>query len=203
MMSMFMLVNMLITPAFSLMPILVVNTFKGGAIDFATLEAIAGIGMISGGIALSIWGGFKKKIVTVMSCTVLAGVGITMIAFVPSNGFLLVLGLVLFIGVMMPMLNGSLNSLLQKCIPKGMQGRVFALMGSMSVGAAPIGMAFAGPIADKVGIQVWFLIAGIPTALIGVIAFLLPSVMGIEDPSSQPEYAHNLVEAPCLEKIDV
>jgi MFS transporter, DHA3 family, macrolide efflux protein len=202
MMSMFMLVNMLITPAFNLMPILVVDTFNGGALDYATLEAVAGIGMISGGIALGIWGGTKRKIVTVMSCIILAGVGLTMMALVPKNGFLIVLGLVLFVGVMMPMLNGSLNSLLQKCIPKGMQGRVFALMGSMSVSAAPIGMAFAGPIADSVGIQVWFLIAGIPTALIGVIAFLLPSVMGIEDPASQPDYVEEPAEVPKSKERD-
>jgi DHA3 family macrolide efflux protein-like MFS transporter len=203
MMSMFMVVNMLITPAFNLMPILVVDAFHGGAYEFATLEAVAGIGMISGGIALSIWGGTKKKIITVMSSTILAGIGITMMALVPKNGFLLVLGLVLFVGVMMPLLNGSLNSLLQASIPKGMQGRVFALMGSMSLAATPIGMAFAGPIADGVGIQVWFLIAGIPTALIGVIAFLLPSVMGIEDPASQPECLRKPVDVQASKEIDV
>jgi DHA3 family macrolide efflux protein-like MFS transporter len=202
MMSMFMAVNMLITPAFNLMPILVVNTFHGGVIDYATLEVVAGIGMIAGGIALSIWGGTKRKIVTVMSCTFLAGVGITMLALVPNDGFLIVLGLVLFIGLMMPMLNGSLNSLLQTCIPKGMQGRVFALMASMSVGAAPIGMAFAGPIADSIGIQAWFLIAGIPTALIGATAFLLPSVMGIEDPASQPGHGQDVVEVSASKETD-
>ena len=196
MMAMFMFINMLISPAFSLMPILVVNSFHGGAIDYASLEAVAGIGMISGGIALSIWGGTKKKIVTVMSSTILAGVGISMIAFVPQNGFFLVLGLVLFIGLMMPILNGSLMALLQACVPKGMQGRVFALMGSMSMAAAPIGLAFGGPIADSIGIQPWFLIAGIPTALIGVTAFFIPSVMGIEDPGSRPEYVEEAIEVP-------
>jgi MFS transporter, DHA3 family, macrolide efflux protein len=202
MMSMFMIVNMLITPAFSLMPILVVDVFKGGAIDYASLEAAAGIGMIAGGIVLSIWGGTKRKIITVMACTILAGAGITMMALVPQNGFLIVLGVVLFVGVMMTMLNGSLISLLQACIPKGMQGRVLALMGSVSVGAAPIGMAFAGPIADSMGIQFWFLLAGIPTALIGVTAILLPSVMGIEDPSSQPEYAEEAIDVSMLQEGD-
>ena len=196
MMAMFMFINMLISPAFSLMPILVVNSFHGGAIDYASLEAVAGIGMISGGIALSIWGGTKKKIVTVMSSTILAGVGISMIAFVPQNGFFLVLGLVLFIGLMMPILNGSLMALLQACVPKGMQGRVFALIGSISLAAAPIGLAFGGPIADSIGIQPWFLIAGIPTALIGVTAFFIPSVMGIEDPGSRPEYVEEAIEVP-------
>lgn len=201
-MFMFTFVNMLITPAFSLLPILVVNVFNGGAIDYATLEAVAGIGMISGGLALGIWGGTRRKMVTVMSCTVLAGVGISLMALVPKDGFLIILGLVLFIGVMMPLLNGSLTSLLQTCVPNGMQGRVFALVGSMSIAAAPIGMAFAGPIADSVGIQTWFLIAGVPTALIGVMAFLMPSVMQIEDPGSQPLYAQEPVVVSASKETD-
>jgi DHA3 family macrolide efflux protein-like MFS transporter len=203
MMCMFMAINMLITPAFNLMSILVRNTFNGGAIDFATLEAAAGIGMISGGLALSIWGGTKRKIVTIMSATILAGVGITLMTLVPHNGFLLMVGLVFFVGIVMVMLNGSLMSLLQSCIPKGIQGRVLSLMGSISVGAAPIGMVFAGPITDGMGIQFWFLIAGISTALIGLTAFFLPSVMRIEDPSSQPEYSEKTPEAQISPETDV
>jgi MFS transporter, DHA3 family, macrolide efflux protein len=186
-MAMFMVINMLISPAFSLLPILVVDFFHGGAIDYASLEVVSGIGLISGGLLLSVWGGTRKKIVTVMASTILAGIGITLIAFVPQSGFLMVLGLLLFVGLMLPMLNGSVMALMQACVPKSMQGRVFALMGALAMAASPIGLAFGGPVTDLIGIQPWFLIAGIPTALIGVTAFLLPSVMGIEDPRSRPD----------------
>jgi DHA3 family macrolide efflux protein-like MFS transporter len=194
-MAMFMVINLLISPAFSLLPILVVSFFHGGAVDYASLEAVAGIGMISGGVLLSIWGGTKKKIVTVMGSTLLAGIGISLIAIVPQSGFLIVLGLLFFVGMMLPILNGTVMALLQASVPKGMQGRVFALMGALAMAAAPIGLAFGGPVADLIGIQPWFLIAGIPTAMIGVIAFFLPSVMAIEDPDSRPVYAEEPIEA--------
>lgn len=195
-MAMFMVINLLISPAFSLLPILVVSFFHGGAIDYASLEAVAGIGMISGGVLLSIWGGSRKKIVTVMGSTLLAGIGISLIAIVPQSGFLIVLGLLFFVGMMLPILNGTVMALLQASVPKGMQGRVFALMGALAMAAAPIGLAFGGPVADLIGIQPWFLIAGIPTAMIGVIAFLLPSVMSIEDPESRPAYAEDPIDTP-------
>ena len=67
-------------------------------------------------------------------------------------------------------------------------------MGSMSLAAAPIGMAFGGPIADSVGIQPWFLIAGIPTVLIGLTAFFLPGIMRIEDPESRPGYEEKAID---------
>jgi MFS transporter, DHA3 family, macrolide efflux protein len=83
-----------------------------------------------------------------------------------------------------------------------MQGRVFALMGALAMAAAPIGLAFGGPVADMIGIQSWFLIAGIPTAMIGVIAFFLPSVMGIEDPESRPAYAEEPIAMPLSQDVE-
>jgi len=184
--GMFMLINLLISPAFSLLPLLVLEHFHGRAIDYATIEAVAGIGMLLGGILLSLWGGTKRRIVTVMASTVLAGIGITLIAFVPSNGFLIALGLMLFVGLMLPILNGSVMAMMQACVPSGLQGRVFALLGALAMAASPIGLAIGGPLADSIGIQPLFLVAGVPTAVMGIIGFLLPSLMRVEEPDSRP-----------------
>jgi MFS transporter, DHA3 family, macrolide efflux protein len=182
----FMVLNMLISPAFSFIPILVLDHFHGGAIDFASLEVMSGIGMIAGGIALGVWGGTKRKIVAVMASCSLAGVAVTLLAFVPSNGILLAMVLLLFIGGMMPILNGSVMALMQCSVPPGMQGRVFALLGSLAMAAAPVGLAIGGPVADLVGILPWFIISGVPMVLIGVGSFLIPSIMNIEDPANCP-----------------
>jgi DHA3 family macrolide efflux protein-like MFS transporter len=196
--SMFAVINLLLSPAFSLMPILVIDHFHGGALDYASTEAMAGIGMVVGGIALSVWGGTKRRIITVMGTTALAGVGTALIAFVPSSGFLLVLGLLLFIGLMMPMLNGSIMALMQACVPKAMQGRVFALLGAMAMSATPVGLVIAGPVADVIGILPWFLIAGVPTAVIGVGSFLMPSIMRIENPEGRPAYEDRAMGEPVV-----
>jgi DHA3 family macrolide efflux protein-like MFS transporter len=184
--ALFMILNLLLSPAFSLIPILVLNHFHGGALDFASLEVMSGIGMLVGGVALGIWGGTKRRIVTVMASTMLAGVAVTLLAFVPSNGILLAMGLLLFIGVMMPILNGSVMALMQACVPIGMQGRVFALLGALAMAAAPVGLAIGGPVADIIGILPWFIISGIPMALIGASSFLIPSIMNIENPANRP-----------------
>ena len=39
----------------------------------------------------------------------------------------------------------------------------------------PIGLLFAGPLADAIGVEKMFLIAGVGTVLSGVILFLIPS----------------------------
>ncbi len=194
--SFFMVLNMLISPAFSLIPILVVGHFQGGALDFASLEVMSGIGMVAGGIALGIWGGTKRRIVTVMASTMLAGVAVSLLAFVPANGIFLAMVLLLFVGIMMPILNGSVMALMQSCVPPGMQGRVFALLGAMAMAAAPVGLAIGGPVADLVGILPWFLISGIPMVLIGVGSFLIPSIMNIEDPANCPVVEGMAANAP-------
>ena len=60
------LINLLSTPASSLLPLMVTKYFLGRALQLAWLQAAFGIGTILGGILLGIWGGFKRRIVTTL-----------------------------------------------------------------------------------------------------------------------------------------
>ena len=42
-------------------------------------------------------------------------------------------------------------------------------------------LIFAGPTADRLGVQTWFIAGGVVTALLGVVAFFIPAVVNIED----------------------
>ncbi len=68
-------INFLLTPAFSLLPILVTRHFNGQAIQLATLESFSGIGFIVGGLILSAWGGFKRRILTSLLGLIAMGLG--------------------------------------------------------------------------------------------------------------------------------
>jgi len=86
----------------------------------------------------------------------------------------------LIMGVMMPMANGSLGGILQATVEPGMQGRVFTLGGSLATAMMPIGLALAGPLSDAFGIQIWFIIGGVVTLLMGVVGISIPAVRDIE-----------------------
>jgi len=179
--TIFMVANMLASPAFSLLPLLVVDHFNGTAIDYASVEAMAGLGTLLGGIALGVWGGTKRKMVTVMGALLMAGVGTAAIGFLPTSGLLLLLLLALLIGSMFSMLNGAINAMMQASIPPEMQGRIFALVGSLAMSMAPIGLAIGGPTAEIFGIQPWFLVAGGAMAAMAVISAFVPAVMRVEE----------------------
>ncbi len=59
-----MLVNFLINPAFTLLPLVVTEHFNKGAVELGLINSIFGVGVIIGGLALSAWGGFKNRLMT-------------------------------------------------------------------------------------------------------------------------------------------
>jgi DHA3 family macrolide efflux protein-like MFS transporter len=173
--------NMLVNPAFSLLPIMVTDHFEGGALQLAWLESAWGIGMVVGGITLSVWGGFKRRIVTAMLAVVLMGMGITVLGLAPASMLGLAIGALFFSGFMNPIVNGSFFAALQVTVPPEMQGRVFTLAMSGSAAMSPLGLAVAGPVADAVGVQIWFLVGGVVAILLGLGSFFVPAILNVED----------------------
>jgi DHA3 family macrolide efflux protein-like MFS transporter len=174
-------INFLLTPAFSLLPILVTRHFNGQAIQLATLESFSGIGFIVGGLVLSAWGGFKRRILTTLLGLVAMGLGILVMGLLPPSAFVIAVAAILFIGIMSPIVNGPLLAAVQAAVAPEMQGRVFTLINTMASGMSPIGLIIAGPIADKLGVQTWFILGGIVTGLMGISGFFIPAMMHFED----------------------
>lgn len=174
-------INFLLTPAFSLLPILVTKHFNGQAIQLATLESFSGIGFIVGGLILSAWGGFKRRILTSLWGLLAMGLGCLVMGILPPNGFVIAVGTMLYLGIINPIVNGPLLAAVQAAVAPEMQGRVFTLIQSMAGAMSPIGLMIAGPVADKLGVQTWFIIGGVVTAVMGITSFFIPAIMHFED----------------------
>lgn len=180
-MIMAMMINFILTPAGSLMPILVFDYFGGGALQLGWLESAFGFGMIAGGLALSAWGGFKKRILTSMIGLIGLGIGLGVMGVILSDVFWLAIVSAFFAAAMLPIVNGPIHAIVQAAVEPKMQGRVFTLMGSLSSAMAPLGLLIAGPVADAIGVQSWYVIAGVVSVLMAVLGISLPAVMNIED----------------------
>ena len=180
-----MIVNFLFTPTDALLPILTLDHFGGGAEEFAGFQVSIGFGMILGGIALSVWGGFKRRMMTVCLGLVVCGLAILAIGLTPSGWFPVAIVSIFVAGVFISMLNGALMAVMQAAIPAEMQGRVFALVSSSAMAMTPLGLAVGGPTADLLGAQVWFVIAGAVSAFLGVAVSFVPAVMDLENGHSR------------------
>jgi DHA3 family macrolide efflux protein-like MFS transporter len=195
-----MLINLFIQPALVLAPLLVKNHFNGGAIQLGLLESMWGIGFVVGGVILSLWGGFKKRIFTSLLGIFLLGVGLVLFGLIPSSGYNLALGMTFLMAAAFPITTGPFLAIIQAIVDTDMQGRVLTILMSMAAAAVPIGLLCAGPIADALGVQSWYLLAGAACLFMGVVSMFLPSVMHLEEgrgwkskskeaysPTSQPE----------------
>ncbi len=62
----------------------------------------------------------------------------------------------------------------QATVAPEFQGRVFTLYGSLASIAAPVGLALAAPVADLLGVRIWYAAGGVACLLMGVGGFLVP-----------------------------
>jgi DHA3 family macrolide efflux protein-like MFS transporter len=172
-------INFVLIPAGTLLPLLIKDHFGGGAEQFGWMESSFGIGVVAGGVALSVWGGFKRKIVTSQVGLVGVGFAHVVLGVTPGTLFAVALASVFVSGFMMSF-NGAAYAVLQSTIAPEMQGRVFTLVTSLTTGISPVSLIVAGPLAEQFGVQIWYIVGGAMCVLMGSIALTIPSVVNAE-----------------------
>lgn len=187
------LINALIHPGMSLLPILVQNYFRGGAVQLGWMNSAWGIGMVAGGLILSVWGGFKSKMLTALPALIGQGLGFALVGLAPAEAFWMSIAGLAFSGMTNPIVNGPFGALIQDVVAPDLQGRVFTVLGSLTALAAPLGLAIGGPVSDWLGVQVWFVIGGLGCVVASVIMLLTPAVRNIESHGHAVQAARDAV----------
>ena len=190
-----MIVKILLNPAFSLIPLLVTDHFGGGAMQLGILEAVTGVGIVIGGLALGAWGGFKKRIITVQVGLIGLGIGLVVMGGAPASLFVVGLAGAFVVGATVSLIDGPIMAILQATIEPELQGRVLMLFGSLISSTVPLGLLIAGPAADLIGIRAWFIATGVLTTAMAVIGLFMPVLMGIEDGRSPQPTADKEIQA--------
>jgi DHA3 family macrolide efflux protein-like MFS transporter len=188
-----MIINFFYSATEPLTPLLITNHFGGGAAQLGWWLSSFAVGTILGGLVLGLWGGFKRKVITAQLGLVLMGISTAIVGTVPSDLFIVGLIANSAAGFLLPIINGSFGATLQAVIAPEMQGRVFAFIFSAAMLVSPLALMIAGPFADALGIQLWFLIAGISCVVMGTVGFFSSEVMGMEN-NSKEDAKHVITE---------
>ena len=175
-----MVINFVFNPAGSLIPLMVTRRFGLGALELGWMNSAWGAGVVLGGLALGVWGGFKRRIVTSMIGLLGMGVGALLVGLAPATAFWMALGAMSITGFMNPITNGPIQAIFQTAVPPEMQGRVFSVIGSACSAMSPLGMAIAGPVADAIGVHSWFVMAGVSCIVMALWGLTSRAVMNIE-----------------------
>ena len=175
------ILGLFLTPAFTLLPILVNNHLGGDVVKLGWLESALGVGIIAGGLLLGVWGGFRKRILTAVMGIIIGGVSTIGLGFTSIAWYMLGLAACFLIGFGLTLANGPIMAVLQALVAKDMQGRVFSLAGSLSAIMTPMGLAVAGPVADALGIRSIYYIAGAVVVMVALSALSIPSLINLEE----------------------
>ena len=184
-------VNFCIVPAFALLPLLVLQEFGGGAYYLSGLQLLFGLGGVIGGSILASWGGFDKRVYTVLfgfafmgAATMLIGLSPANVAWVPATAMFLV-------GTAAALINGAIMAILQSQVPADYQGRLFTLLGSIAGAITPIALLLAAPVAELFGIRFWYIAGGATCMLVAAITAAIPAVTGMEDKRESEDLTEN------------
>lgn len=180
-MGVYAMVHLLLAPSMALMPLLVTDQFGGGALKLAWLESAMGVGLVLGGLTLGVWGGFQRRMVTAMIALSLMGVGIMVVGLAPATAFPLAVGGLFVAGFSVSFVTSLRMAVLQATVPPEMQGRVITVALNGTAATDPIGLAIAGPLANSLGVGIWYVLSGIIAITMGVASFFVPAIMQIED----------------------
>lgn len=145
----------LISPSAFLTPLMVSRTFGPEVFRLTASEMTYSLGMVLGGLLITSFGGFEKR----MNTTMMAGAfyGILMIGMGAAPLFLIYLCLNTLIGITSPCYNAPITVSVQERVEPAMHGRIFSLMQIATSCALPFGMVIFGPMADVLRVQ-WILI---------------------------------------------
>lgn len=179
-----------------------VISFSTEAAAGVVLSAV-GFGALAGSVILSAYGEPKRLVRTIMVGIGISG-ALTAVAGLRASLLVIAIPLTLVL-LLVPIINGASQVIWQTKVTEGAQGRVFSLRRMIGQAISPLAILLAGPLADRVfepalsdggaltdsigaligvgagrGIGFLYVLAGVFTALLAVVGWLLPHVRNIE-----------------------
>ena len=201
----FLLGNLFAELGYTVMAPMILARTGNNEIAFATVQSAGAIGGVIGGVAMSAWGGPKRRVHGVLSGwglssllgQVLMGLGRTVPVWSAAHFFGAFFG---------PIINGSNQAIWMAKVEPDVQGRVFATRRLIAWLVSPIAMLAAGPLADFVfepamqnegrladtfgwlvgtgpgaGMSLMIVLSGLMATLVGFGAYAIPVVRNAED----------------------
>jgi MFS family permease len=162
------LVSLVGMPYSVLMPIFADGILHGGPKALGLLMGAAGVGALTGALALASRRGVRGLERWIALSTL--GFGVSLILFSLSRSFWLSAALLMPVGFCMIGQLASSNTLIQTMVPDDLRGRVMSVYSMMLIGMAPFGSLLAGVLAQHLGAPTAVAIGG-GACLVGAAVF--------------------------------
>jgi len=184
-------------------PMILARTAQNSVI-FGTVQTMFAVGEILGGLLMTAWGGFKRRVHGVLLGWMTFGLG--MLALGVGQGLLVWMIAAVFTQLFSPLVNGSNQAIWQAKVAPDVQGRVFSARRLIAWFTNPITPLIGGTLADFVlepamrgggllpaafgtvvgtgpgaGMGLLIFICGIFSILVGIGGYFVPVIRNAED----------------------
>jgi len=190
---------------FTLLAPMILARTDSNSLIFGTVQTAGAVGAVAGGILMSVWGGFKRRvhgvllgwILTSLSGSVLLGIGQGLALWIPA---------MVASALFSPLINASNQAIWQSKVAPDLQGRVFSARRLIAWFTQPIAPVIAGTMADFVlepamrtnsamasifgglvgtgpgaGMGLVMVFCGLSAAMVGLTGYFIPAIREAED----------------------
>lgn len=189
-------INFAWAPIASLLPLFVRDVLGGDAAGLGIVQSAFGIGLIAGGLLMTVWGGLRSRTNMTFGAFALMALAVLGMGAAPANTLWVVAVAWLACGFFGAIGNSTFIALLQGTVSPDMQGRVVSAVQSGFTVAIPLGLALAAPFAEIFGLRTLYLVSGVTSVLICLRALTLQSIRRLDEVGHQTEGK----EAPATEE---
>jgi MFS family permease len=203
--TVFMVGNFFNNLAFGVLAPMILSRTGSNELIFGSVQSAGAIGGVVGSLAMSAWGGPKRRVHGVLLGWFCSGFLGQMVLGLGQALPIWAVGMFL-LAFFSPFINGSNQAIWQAKVAPDVQGRVFATRATIAWLVMPLGQLLAGPLADHVlepamaeggnlaplfgwlvgsgtgaGMGLQFAVTGLLAALAGLGGYLFPVVRNAED----------------------
>jgi len=128
-------------------PMILARTGQSSII-FGSVQTAGAIGGVVGGLIMSAWGGFKRRVHGVLAGHILVGISGAVLGI--ATGLPLWIPAILLVNLLIPLINSSNQAIWQSKVAPDLQGRVFSARRLIAWFAQPLTPIIGGTLADFV-----------------------------------------------------
>ncbi|WP_438721240.1 MFS transporter [Enterococcus sp. AZ103] len=167
--------SIFIMPAASMYPLMTIGYFEGTVSNAGFVQIIYSIGMLVGGTIIGVFGNWKDRMKPLILAYLVIGITLVASGLLPANNTGLIWFIIFsaFTGTDAPFFDTLLMAMIQQTFPIDQLGRIMGVVMALLSLLASAGLIFAGPIADRIGVEKLFIIAGWGIILCAIINWLI------------------------------
>jgi len=188
---------------FAVLAPMILSRSGNNSLMFGSVQSAGAIASVVGGVIMSAWGGFKRRVHGVLIMWIIGGIGFAIVGF--TGGLpIWITGMVLG-SILIPLGNGSNQAIWQAKVAPDLQGRVFSARMLIAWITNPISPIIGGTLADFVlepaaragtglpatfswlvgtgpgsGMGLLIVFCGIICAVIGLLGYFVPVIYNAE-----------------------